>query len=89
MIIWPETQLTLSLASILWVIIFFVVNAVKLATYKAGVDNRIVNLETKCEKVEKCVKTLEDNHNDNALVIMEIKTKLANIESLLVELKNK
>jgi uncharacterized coiled-coil protein SlyX len=82
-----ETPILLNLWTLITVIIFAVIQTVKLTTHKNRTDFRIKTLETENQRQEDCIKDLTRKINDADVTFMEIRTKLANIESLLVELK--
>lgn len=83
----PETTIRMNLWTIVAVILFSISQAVKLTTHKNNVDNKIKNLEKENTQQEECIKALTEKVNSADVTFMEIRTKLANIESLLVELK--
>jgi hypothetical protein len=68
-------------------LVFTIVQATKLATYKATIDNRIKIVEDDNKRQEECIKNLTKKVNDGDVTFMEIRTKLANIEALLMEMK--
>lgn len=82
-----ETPIRINLWTLIAVIGFAIVQAVKLTTHKNRIDFRIKTLETENQRQEDCIKDLTRKINDADVTFMEIRTKLANIESLLVELK--
>lgn len=83
----PETTIRMNLWTIVAVIIFSITQAVKLTTHKNNVDNKILTLEKDNERQEACIKDLTKKINDGDVAFMEIRTKLANIEALLMEMK--
>lgn len=82
-----DTTILINLWTLIAVIGFAIVQAIKLTTHKNRTDFRIKNLETENQHQEDCIKDLTRKVNDADVTFMEIRTKLANIESLLVELK--
>ena len=83
----PDTSVRMNLWTIIAVVIFSITQAVKLTTHKNTVDNRIKNLEKENEHQEVCIKELTIKVNEADVAFAEIKTKLANIEALLMEIK--
>lgn len=86
-VIAEQTQFIMSLWTLLWVIFFVIYQTVKLTTYKNTIDNRMINLEKENERQQICINTLTEKTNWNDVVVMEIKTKLINIETLLMDMK--
>ena len=82
-----ETPIRMNLWTIIAVITFAIVQTVRLTTHKNKIDFRIKNLETENIRQEECIKDLTKKVNDADVAFMEIRTKLANIEALLVEMK--
>ena len=83
-----ETPILLNLWTLMVVIIFAITQTIKLTTYKNKTEYRLKNLEVENQHQEDCIKNLTNKVNDADVTFMEIKTKLANIESLLMELKS-
>jgi hypothetical protein len=52
------------------------------------VDNKIALLEKDNDRQEECIRDLTLKVNAGDVAFMEIRTKLANIEALLMEMKN-
>lgn len=77
----------MSLGTLIGVVIFAIVQAIKLTTHKNKTDFRIKNLEIENIRQEECIKDLIKKVNDADVTFMEIRTKLANIEALLMEMK--
>jgi hypothetical protein len=83
----PDTTILLNLWTLIAVIIFAIAQAVKFTTYRNKIDFRIKNLETENEHQELCIRDVIKKVNDADVTFMEIKTKLANIETLLMDMK--
>lgn len=83
----PDTTILLNLWTLIAVIIFAIAQAVKFTTYRNKIDFRIKNLEVENQRQEDCIKDLTKKINESDVTFMEIKTKLANIESLLIDIK--
>lgn len=83
----PDTTILLNLWTLIAVIIFAIAQAVKFTTYRNKIDFRIKNLEIENQRQEDCIKDITKKVNESDVTFMEIKTKLANIESLLMDIK--
>lgn len=70
-------------------IISIITYAIKLTTLKNNLEYRLVTSEEKLK--EHCVEIemLKTKSNNNDIVVMEIRTKLANIETLLMKMESK
>lgn len=81
------TQFIMSIWTLIGVIFFVIYQTVKFTTYKNTMDNRMSIVEKDNERQQHCIDTLTDKVNWNDVVVMEIKTKLVNIEALLMDMK--
>ena len=84
-----QTQIFISLGTLIGVIIFAITQTIKLTTYKNTIDHRLENIEALNKSQEKKIEILTDHKNKNDVVLMEIKTKLANIEAMLTRMNKK
>lgn len=82
-----ETNILINLWTLAGLILFLIVQAVKLATYKASIDNRMNIVEKDNKKQEECINDLTTRINKSDVAFAEIKVKLVNIEALLVDMK--
>lgn len=75
-----------SIVAVLTAIISF---TVKFTSLRDRFEYRISTLETELKESKVDICTLKDKTNNNDVVIMEIRTKLASIESMLLEMRKK
>ena len=87
-------QFKITIAVSLMVILFIITMSVQLATWKTNVENseniineRINYINTKYLEMTNQITILEDKAIARDIQLTEIKVKLTNIETLLVELK--
>jgi peptidoglycan hydrolase CwlO-like protein len=76
------------------VIIFLLVMSFNLATYKSHVDNDIININSRVDHlsdkyvdIRSDIDYMQEKATARDIQLTEIKTKLANIELLLIEIK--
>ena len=88
-------QFKITIAVSLMVILFIITMSVQLATWKTNVENseniineRINYINTKYLEMTNQITILEDKAIARDIQLTEIKVKLTNIETLLVELKS-
>lgn len=82
-----ETPIRMNLWTLIAVIGFAIVQVSKFTTYKNTIDNKVTSLEKENAHQEECIKGLTEKVNSADVTFMEIRTKLANIETLLMEMK--
>jgi hypothetical protein len=85
--VWEWTQVVISLWTLIWVIIFAIVQTVKLTTHKNNIDHRVSNIEIDTKKQQICIEDLIDRINKSDIQFAKIEVKLTNIEALLLEMK--
>ena len=84
-----QTQIFISLWTLIGVIIFAITQTIKLTTYKNKIDYKLESIENLNKSQEKKIEILTDHKNKSEVVLMEIKTKLANIETMLTRMNKK
>lgn len=82
-----ETPIRMNLWTLIAVIGFAIIQVSKFTTYKNTIDNKVASLEKENTHQEECIKGLTEKVNGADVTFMEIRTKLANIETLLMEMK--
>jgi hypothetical protein len=94
MITLEKKHINISIATAVTIIIFLVSMAMNIATWKAEMqaehkefDDRIAHLGDKVVDMRTEISVLDDKADKRDLQIVEIQTKLTNIEALLIEIK--
>ncbi len=91
-----DKQLHITIGTMVTLLIFIVGGTISIANMKADVDSQLSTMDNRYEHVLKFYNILsekqellnvEDQRQD--LVIMEISTKLKNIETMLMDIKKK
>ena len=84
-----NTQIFISLWTLIGVIVFAITQTIKLTTYKNKIDYKLESIENLNKSQEKKIEILTDHKNKHDVVLMEIKTKLASIEAMLTNMNKK
>ena len=87
MVIGDETNVIINLWTLIGLVIFLIIQAIKLTAYKASIENRINVVEKDNQKQEECIIDLTNRFNKSDVAFAEIKVKLINIEALLMDMK--
>ena len=81
------TQIYMSLWTVIAVILAIITFAIKITTLKNNMEYRLKNSEDKNTEQEKELARFNDKVNQFDVAFAEIKIRLTNIETLLLELK--
>lgn len=82
-----NTEFYTTIWTIIALLIFVITYAIRLTSLKDKLEYRITSAELKGMEQEKIICRLTEKVNSADVAFMEIRTKLANIESLLMEIK--
>lgn len=91
MMLGGDTSIIISLWTAVAVVLFAIWTAVKFSTMKESLCYRVSTLEvttkTKTREYDTLISNLIEKNQHQEIALVEIKTKLANIESLLIDMK--